>query len=606
MSWNPLAFRNNLEEEVNTFDKEAAAALCKQLINHISESTELFPEGEALDILDLLRRKRMFTLMQSVADALIQSGQDAYKIRRQYAQSLIDQGNVTAASAVLDGLIASTGADTSEKAAKENAEARGLKGRVHKQLYLNAKDRTSARAKENLLLAVRWYFDVYASTPEARQKHLWHGINVVALLQLARRDGVNIDEFPNPENIARQILQVIEAMKDKATQWDYATAVEACVALNMPAEAELWLGKYVKDQRDNPAQYADAFEIASTLRQFEEVWQLEITSESGKRILPVLRAELLDREGGQVMLSVQDLQPENQAPLPDKAQYEAVFGNAAFDPYQSLVIAMARARAVARIKLENDPLSGGTGFLVRGSELHKSYGEGLVLLTNAHVISDDPVVRQERAALHPSEAVVTFEALGKQTYKVKKLLWTSPPDELDATVVELEEQVNEADLYPLAEVLPAISQEARVYIIGHPGGGALSYSIQDNLLLDHQHPPGKMHYRTPTKPGSSGSPVFNRNWALIGLHHMGGTFQRLNQKQGTYEANEGFWIRAIIEAIAKASKKFAAKKSASKKSSTKKSSTKKGTAKKSSFKKSPSKAKKGVRKTSRKGKKAGK
>jgi Trypsin-like peptidase domain len=72
----------------------------------------------------------------------------------------------------------------------------------------------------------------------------------------------------------------------------------------------------------------------------------------------------------------------------------------------------------------------------------------------------------------------------------------------------------------------------RLYIIGHPLGGQLSFSIQDNLLLDHEGPPGGipglagrvlLHYRTPTEPGSSGSPVFEPvGWRVIALHHAGG------------------------------------------------------------------------------------
>jgi V8-like Glu-specific endopeptidase len=548
----PAKFRERLEKEVKTFNKQAAAALCDQLVQHLSQRPTPYPEKEALDILNLLRRKRMFALMQTVADALIQSGQAAFGIRRQYAQSLIDQGNMTAASAVLDALVSDTRADSSEKAKKENAEACGLKGRVYKQLYINAQDRASERSKQHLKQAVRWYFDVYTSEPE---KHLWHGINVAALLLLARRAGVVMEGFPKPETIAEGILKTIKAKKTGADQWDCATAVEACVALDKPVEAKRWLGKYVKSQHENQNQYADAFELASTLRQFEEVWQLDITSEMGKRILPVLRAELLEREGGRVTLSVEDLRPENRDPLPDKKSYESMFGNAALDSYKSLKIGMARARAVARIQRKNASLSGGTGFLVEGKQLSEDYGDGLLLLTNAHVVSDDPQVRQVYGALHPTEAVITFEALGETTYKVKKLLWTSEPSKLDATILELDKPVEESDLYPLAEILPVVNPEARVYIIGHPGGGELAYSIQDNLLLDHQDPPGFIHYRTPTKPGSSGSPVFNRDWDLIGLHHAGAPRPKLNKKKGTYEANEGIWIKAIIRELAKLSGK---------------------------------------------------
>lgn len=598
MSWNAAEFRRSLENEVNAFDREAAAALCERLAEYLSGAAEPYPEEEAVEILSLLRRKRMFALLEKVADEFIQSGQDGYQVRRQYAQSLIDQGKVTAANAVLDALIAATGADASERAAKEHDEARGLKGRAYKQLYINARDRASERARANLRKAVTQYACVHASAPA---KHLWHGINVVALLLLAEREGVDVEGFPAPgetgRSLARSILDVIEKKGDAAEQWDCATAVEACVALDRPQEAEAWLGKYVRAQYEDREKYADAFELASTLRQFEEVWQLDISSELGRIVLPVLRAELLKREGGEVRLSVEDLRPKNADPFLQSSRYEAVFGNAAFDSYQSLVVGMARARAVARIQRRNATSGHGTGFMVRGSEISKRYGDGLVLITNAHVVSPDAEVRQQYGALQPEQAFVTFEALGAKAYKVKEVLWSSPPDKLDATVLRLEDEVDETDLYPLAEVLPDVSPEERVYIIGHPGGGNLSYSIQDNLLLDHEHPPGFVHYRTPTRPGSSGSPVFNREWDLIGLHHKGGVLPKLNRKQGTYEANEGIWIHSIVEAIAKASSKASAKKASAKASA-------KGSSAKSSAKTSAKKSTAGAKKSAAKSAKA--
>lgn len=93
------------------------------------------------------------------------------------------------------------------------------------------------------------------------------------------------------------------------------------------------------------------------------------------------------------------------------------------------------------------------------------------------------------------------------------------------------------------------------------GGRDLSFSFQDNELLDHEGPPAgrpqipgvcRLHYRAPTEGGSTGSPVFNaRLWQVIAMHHKGGKIgmPRLNGKPGTYGANEGISIQSIIDAI---------------------------------------------------------
>jgi len=541
MSWDAEAFRNELAERVERFDEKGAAALCQKLIAHLSQRSEKdpYPADEAKRILQLLRRKRMFVLMQNVAEALIGKVENSLQIRRQYAQSLIDQGNTTDALNELESLIPDTEGDV-----YENAEARGLRGRVYKQLYVNAKNPASRLNVKNLNLAVRSYLEVYKIDPG---KYLWHGINAVALLLRARRDGVVLEGYPDPIEFAQAILNEVKRKDADSTaeQWDYATAAEACVALEKPDEAFKWIGKYFR------AQYADAFELASTLRQFTEVWGIDMSSELGQRILPPLRAELLQRLGGQVELSAEDLKPENQAKPISKVNYEANYGDGSFITYERFIEAGDRCLAVARIG--KDATQGkGTGFLLRGSDLYKAWGDTPVLVTNSHVVCDDEKARVALPSppLTSDEAIITFQVLGPKQYRVKKILWCSLPQELDATIIKLDKKVPCKNLYKVANRLPVVDDTQHVYIIGHPGGGTLSLSLEDSLLLDHQDP--RIHYRTPTEGGSSGSPVFNSQWVLIGLHHAESlAMPMLNNKPGFYQANEGIWMRAIIKAIAK-------------------------------------------------------
>ena len=72
------------------------------------------------------------------------------------------------------------------------------------------------------------------------------------------------------------------------------------------------------------------------------------------------------------------------------------------------------------------------------------------------------------------------------------------------------------------------------------------FSMQDNRLIDYGAPTDfRVHYRTPTEPGSSGSPVFNGGWELVALHHSGSATMNRIHGTGTYEANEGIWIQSI-------------------------------------------------------------
>lgn len=543
-------FTSTLQKTVKNFDKNGAAALCDKLIRHLYATSEPYPAREAERVLQILRTKRMFRLMQEVGDALIQSGHVTPKIRRQYAQSQIDLGNLTAALAVLTELRAATEPTMhgDAEAAREHIEARGLIGRVYKQMYINAESPSNPRSQQVLQHAVQAYFDVYETD---RQTYLWHGINVVALLRRAGQDGIALSGFPDPATLAEAILKVI-AGKDidgEATMWDFATAAEACIALNRSEEALTWIECYLR------APQADAFEIASTLRQFTDVWRLDMASELGKRILPILRAELLRREGGQLQLSVHELVEQQQEESATTAVYEKVFGPDSFLTYQWYLTGAERCRAVARIGRDSNT-GIGTGFLLTGAALHPRLGDSPVLITNAHVLSDDPAIN---GALRSYEAVIGFEALGGHTFRVGRILWSSPPAELDATIIEFDP--GELDLlkqiatslkpYPIAKVLPLIEDTQRVYVIGHPRGGILQLSLQDNALLDHADP--LLHYRTPTEGGSSGSPVFNRQWELLGLHHKGSnTMPMLNGKVGVYAANEGIWIKAVIRALADA------------------------------------------------------
>jgi hypothetical protein len=519
------------------FDKAAAASVCDELVLHIRNDQEPAPAGPVKKILSALRNKRFFHLMECVADAAIQSGQDDPHVRRQYAQGLIDQGSITAALNVLTVLAMDTSGPGELRNPSENAEARGLIGRAHKQAYVNSANR--ARHK-HLERAVAAYFEVYSLD---RDRYLWHGINTVACLCRAERDGIRLSGYPDPRTLATEILEKLEAIspRDRVDCLDRATAVEACIALNRLSDAKDWLVAYVTDQA------ADAFELGSTMRQLTEVWQLLPGTEPGSTVLPILQSALLQREGGRVVLG-RGLRV-GAAMIQDTVNaLEAVLGDTRFVPLKWYRTGLQRCAGVARIETQWGQ-GFGTGFLIRGEDLHPALAGEVLLITNAHVISSDPDVRKRFPPGTPPERTrVRFEGRedADKTYAVKQVLWTSPPEQLDASVLRLETSVPCDPPYPLALSMP-VADHDRVYVIGHPQGGTLSISIQDNRVVDVQTP--KLHYRAPTEPGSSGSPVFNQDWELVALHHAGSKEMRSLSGEGVREANEGIWISAIIKAL---------------------------------------------------------
>lgn len=529
-----------LTDAVALLDRARVDDLSRHLAAQLRRAEASLPLQQAKPLLGMLRRKRFFAPMQRVAEALILSGQDAAVVRRQYAQALIDQGALTAAAAVLREIAVDP---------EERNEARGLLGRVYKQRYVDSApcDRSAqgAAARHNadaLYDATRSYHEAYLEAPA---DNYWHGINAVACALRARRDGLPADVVPDPQAVARDVLARIKDAGDNAGAWQHATALEALVALG---DDDAGLGRAVRYTQHADA---DAFEIASTLRQLEEVWCLSSTQGIGQVLLPVLRGALLQRETGAITVTPDEVRHDVRRPTLEK-----VLGSDAFVSYETYQKGVSRARTIARIGKELGGRGEGTGFLVRGSDLSDRFADrDWLLLTNAHVISN----REEHApAVFPEDAVVTFQALppdgqnSPRVYEVDEVLRVSGPAELDFAVVKLKgniDGVTDDDHCDVARRLPVNNQKGRVYIIGHPAGGSLSYSLNDNLLLDYDE--RLLHYRTPTEGGSSGSPVYNAQWQLIGLHHAGSRdMPRLRGQTGSYEANEGIWIQAIRAALA--------------------------------------------------------
>ncbi|HEY2740340.1 MAG TPA: TRAFs-binding domain-containing protein, partial [Thermoanaerobaculia bacterium] len=402
MSWDPTSLLAELTTATERFDNDKVSCLCREIVAGLERGEALAP-ATARQILSTLRKKAHFGPMEQLAETLYFTGQDDIQIRRQYAQALIDQHKFPAAVYVLESLITRTVNDP-----EESAEARGLLGRVYKQLYVNAvnADRGAAGlfiTQRHLRLAVESYLGVYRSD---ETRYLWHGINAVALIQRASRDGVALPTALDASELTHAILAGLarRGARKALSSWDLATGAEASLALGDTNEALLWLAQYIQRQD------VDAFELASTMRQLTEVWGLEIGTMPGALLLPLLQSQLLQRKGGRIALSAGEVSSTLQRTEEHAAnvQLEKVLGKEGVVTLGWYKIGLDRAQVVAKIL---NPVGDGfgTGFLIRGGDLLPALGDETLLLTNAHVVSSDADIRTHYGSLDPDDAMVLFE-----------------------------------------------------------------------------------------------------------------------------------------------------------------------------------------------------
>ncbi|MFN0299129.1 MAG: serine protease [Burkholderiales bacterium] len=506
---------------IRSLDRAGVARAADELARAGSLNNLAPTIDQLIAVAEKLRAERLFNPIIDLASSGVWQRVKSPWLTRVLGQALVEEGRFSEATTHLRSIL------TTDQA----LQAQGLLGRIEKQIFVNEASVQGTGDPARLGRAIDIYLAAYEGD---KARPSWHGINAAALLARARRDGMTHPRLDDVAKIARGIIRKIGTGFDPGAVdgWNLATLGEAHLVLNDLDQAELWLRRFAA------ADNLELFALASTTRQLEEVWGLRDDRAPGNRILPVLKRALA-REGRLALIAPRSVHEATPASL------EKVFGNAGFMTPEKLRLGLTRCEAVGRV----EELTGegfGTGFVLPGNALKKSWGSALVFVTNAHVLSEsDP------DAVSPKKAQVTFHAVRDSkgrphTTRLGEILASSPPDKLDHTIVRIKTAPRGVASIPLAEKLPSADSKERLYAIGHPKGGALSFSMQDNEMLDHGAPKNaRVHYRTPTEPGSSGSPIFNASWDLVALHHSGSAAMKKIHGEGTYEANEGIWIQKI-------------------------------------------------------------
>jgi len=188
---------------------------------------------------------------------------------------------------------------------------------------------------------------------------------------------------------------------------------------------------------------------------------------------------------------------------------EKIIGESTLRPIAFLQQGLEASRSVAYIKVSSEAKTwSGTGFMISPN----------LLLTNHHVLPQSNLLDQTIFRFN-----YQLDARGNpevfRDYTVADEGLYHADEKLDYAVVELKDRPgDEWGHLKLKPQLPL--PDSRVNIIQHPNGLPKQISIQNNFVKYADAT--RIQYVTSTQPGSSGSPVFNDDWQVVGLHHAGG------------------------------------------------------------------------------------
>jgi hypothetical protein len=545
----------SLIDDLTTATKTAedVSKACQRLIDYLNNNPADACAVDWAPPFKAMRTARAFLPMAKFAECLVGTGCEQGIVRRQYGQALIELGMPSAAINVLEPLAKSRDG--------ERLEAMGLIGRAHKDLYVKGRLGKTPIGKRTLQGALDAYGEAYVAA-----KGVWHGVNVAALLHRAKIDGLDVSYDRTCQEIAAELLAAVaekERSGSSLDAWDWATRAEAHVAEQNWDEADRDIRQYVA------AAKGDSFQLWGTLRQLEQVWDIDSSdSQRGKEIVNVLKGELARLGNGQIPLTASALL---QAGEVKPETYERILGREGAKAHEWIQKMLKCGRSVGQVRRRFDPGGTGTCFVVNGEQFNSRWKGQKLLLTNEHVVTADSSLNTDGKTLLREDAVIRFQIYEEENraklptpyegVAVREVLWCSKRQSHDATLLLPEGLPEDIPALDLGASLPALSpKKPFIYVIGHPGGRGLAYSIQENELEDYETAgdgpqPGRVHYTSPTEGGSSGSPAFDTRWQVVALHHAGGThMSRLNGKDGTYPANEGIWIQSICRAARSSAK----------------------------------------------------
>ena len=197
-------------------------------------------------------------------------------------------------------------------------------------------------------------------------------------------------------------------------------------------------------------------------------------------------------------------------------------------------------------KVEIGGNAAGTGFLVGPDAVMTNYhvlrevlkgGTAAATVTcrfDYKVLSDGSRLEGVSVKLHPTNWNLDFSP--PSAAEETRTPDVPPPtlEELDYALVRLERRLGDEPSAPkggeggpkrgwltLPSDAPVFLPKAPLMIAQHPDGKPLKLAIDTESVIGVNTNRTRVRYATNTEAGSSGSPVFDLDWKLVALHHLG-------------------------------------------------------------------------------------
>lgn len=267
----------------------------------------------------------------------------------------------------------------------------------------------------------------------------------------------------------------------------------------------------------------------------------EITLEQHAAGQSRLRSSILDFIDEVERVSQRHPVPHPRAPItprwPPTVNFEVIVGDDRLQSVAWLHQALEAARSVCRI---STPKGLGSGFVILGGHI----------ITNYHVL---PSPEQARVATVDFNFELDLHGNFRElsTYELDPDTWRGD-EELDCVAVQIKSGRAAAQPFSSWGALEWASKNAApkvgdyVSIIQHPEGGPKRVALSENVVMNvYEH---RLQYTTDTRPGSSGSPVFDDAWRVVAVHHAGGNLATDPLGHKCY-INEGLLAKYVVEAL---------------------------------------------------------